>query len=230
LASGLAAGQIKIIYEENAQVEIIAASGRRVLVDVWEASFLSSSPTASDVLLTTHTHNDHYLPEFVEQFPGKTLSFEKGPLVLADVSIEGISTVHNDGFDEGSDFIFVIDISGFRIVHFGDIGTSKLTDAQLARIGKVDIAISQLSNGFSSMDDANRKGLNLMDQVKPALIIPTHLSSATAQQAVDQWQGTYSEGPITLSRDRLPGQTTICFMGNQASSFATILKLTPAGW
>ena len=226
----LAKGQILIRYEGNAQVEIQIPSGHRILIDVWDKASLSAPPSANDILLTTHSHDDHYVAPFVDAFPGKKLTFEVGPLHTSEFDVTGISTVHDDGLADGSDFIYVIDVAGFRIVHFGDFGASKLTDAQLAAIGNVDVAISQLANSFSSMDEINRKGINQMNQVKPKILIPTHLSSATATEAAAQWSATYSTHPLTLSRDRLPATTTICFMGDQASSLGSLLKLSPASW
>jgi hypothetical protein len=60
--------------------------------------------------------------------------------------------------------------------------------AFFAAIGSVDLAITQFSNSFSNMNTTNLKGFNLMDQVKPRLIIPTHSDNATIQIAVQLWQ------------------------------------------
>lgn len=227
---GLAADQIKITFGENAQVEIVGPTGRRIMIDVWDPETLSAPPTKNDILLTTHMHDDHYIATFVSDFPGQSLTFEKGPLKLEDIAITGISALHDEGQADGSDYIYVIDVAGFRIAHFGDLGQDKLTDEQLAAIGKVDIAFSQLSNQFSSMDDTNRKGLKLMNQVKPKLLIPTHLSGPTAQLAAAEWQATFSAGPITIRHDQLPAQTTICFAGSQAGNYASLLNLAPPSW
>jgi len=59
----------------------------------------------------------------------------------------------------------------------GDVGQNALTPEQLEALGKVDVAIMQLDNTFSEMNMHNKKGFNMMAQVKPHLIIPTHISS-----------------------------------------------------
>jgi len=57
-------------------------------------------------------------------------------------------------------------------------------------LGKVDIAITQLSNMWSGMSAENKKGFNLMDQLQPKLIIPTHIHDpACAKIASDKWNG-----------------------------------------
>ncbi len=230
-----AAGKLTIYYEDNAQVEIVGPTGRRVLVDVWNPSALSAPATAQDVLLTTHAHSDHYLQSFLDSFPGKKLTWEPGTIKLNDVSVTSLASAHDEGTEiaqvGANDYIFVIDIGGFRIAHFGDCGQKELLPDQLATIGKPDIAISQLNNPFSTMDENNKKGLNLMNQVKPHILIPTHLSSATAQLAAATWHATFSSKPsISIGKDQLPNETTIVFMGNSGPSYGTVLNLKESAW
>jgi L-ascorbate metabolism protein UlaG (beta-lactamase superfamily) len=236
-ASGTAstAAKVTIYYEENAQVEIIGPTGRRVLVDVWNPSALSAPTTANDVLLTTHAHGDHYVQTFIDSFPGKKLTWEPGTIKLDDASVTSIPSAHDEGTAiaplGANNYLYVIDIGGIRITHFGDIGQAELQPDQLDTIGQTDIAISQLSNPFSTMDETNKKGFNLMAQVKPRLIIPTHLSGATAQLASTTWHATFSANPsISFTKAQLPTATTIVFMGTSASSYGTILNLTESAW
>jgi L-ascorbate metabolism protein UlaG (beta-lactamase superfamily) len=234
-AAASAAAKVTIYYEENAQVEIVGPTGRRVLVDVWNPSALSAPATAQDVLLTTHSHSDHYLPSFLDSFPGKKLTWEPGTIKLDDVSVTSIASAHDEGTAitpiGANDYIFVIEIGGFRIAHFGDIGQKELLPDQLATIGRPDIAISQLANPLSTMDENNKKGFNLMAQVKPHLIIPTHLSSATAQLASTTWHATFSSRPsISLTKGQLPTETTIVFIGNSGLSYGSLLNLTESAW
>jgi hypothetical protein len=229
-ATSAAAAGLTICYEDNAQAELIAPSGRRILIDVWSADTLSKPPTANDILLTTHSHGDHYISSFVDSFPGQKITFGDKTIKTNDVSIVAIPAVHDEGFDLGTDYIFVIEFAGFRIGHFGDLGYDKIPDATMAKIGKIDIAFSQLANSVSSMDDKNQKGINQMKQVKPLIFIPTHLSTETAQLAGQNWKATFSTKPITLTPAQLPTETTVVFMGSQAESYGTILKLKPSSW
>jgi hypothetical protein len=198
---------IKLYYSAPAQIELISARGTRVFIDVTTPEALSSPPTEKDVLLTTHNHGDH------RRF---------GEIKMENVMIRGIASAHNEG-DEfrsegGTNYIFIVDMGGLRIAHFGDIGQNALTPEQLAALGKVDIAITQLSNPFSGMNAANKKGFNLMDQVKPRLIIPTHIfESNCAKMAVDKWTGYKSTKKfISISPENLSDKTSILFMGQNA--------------
>lgn len=227
-----AGDSIRLYYKPPAQIELISAAGTRVLLDVVDPKVLSVPPGPKDVLLTTHNHGDHRRLDFVKSFPGRQLDVKSGEIKLADTTIRGIAATHNQGYEfrseGGSNYIFIVDMDGLRIAHFGDIGQDALTAKQLEALGKVDIAITQLSNQFSGMNAANKMGFNLMDQLKPKLIIPTHVyEPACTKMAIKKWKAyNFYKRYVTLSRDKLPTETTIVFMGPNA--FAT--KLPPAGF
>ena len=221
----LAGDSLKLYYEESAQIELIGPEGSRVLIDVNDPSALSGPPTAQDVLLTTHNHGDHRRLDFVSAFafPGKQLDVKTGGIKLKDISIRGIASAHNEGDEfrdeKGTNYIFIIDMAGLRIAHFGDIGQVALTPEQLKVLGQVDIAITQLASVFADMTAENIKGFNLMDQVQPKLIIPTHIFDPTcAKIAADKWIGYNSyKKYLSPSIDNLPEATTIIFMGRNAN-------------
>ena len=214
---------IKLYYSDPAQVELISAKGTRVFIDVITPEALSSPPTRKDVLLTTHNHGDHRRLDFVKSFPGQQLDVKIGEIKLKDVMIRGIASAHNEGHEfqseGGTNYIFIVDMGGLRIAHFGDIGQEALTPEQLTVLGKVDIAITQLSNFYSGMNAANKKGFNLMDQVKPKLIIPTHIfESICIKMAADKWTGYKSSKKfISISPENLSDKTSIIFMGQNAN-------------
>jgi L-ascorbate metabolism protein UlaG (beta-lactamase superfamily) len=141
---------------------------------------------------------------------------EKGEIQQADVSIKSIQGSHNSTPppDQGTNYIYIVDMGGLRIVHFGDLGQDSLTPEQLDAIGKVDVAIMQLANPYSSMDTANKKGFNLMDQVKPRLIIPTHIDEAATQYAIQKWPAFYwDQKSLALSPASLGSETRLLFLG-----------------
>lgn len=223
LNNAMAGAPLKLYYQENAQIELISPEGSRVLIDVHDPGALSNRPAEMDVLLTTHNHGDHRRLDFVRSFPGEQLDVKTGEIERKNVTIRGIASAHNEGDEfrdeNGSNYIFIIDMAGLRIAHFGDIGQEALTPEQLKVLGKVDIAITQLANTYSDMTAANKKGFNLMDQVRPKMIIPTHIHDPTcAEIADDKWIGYNSyKKYLSISLDNLPEETTIIFMGNNAN-------------
>lgn len=219
---------VTIYYEDNAQVELISPAGVRVLFDVWNQKLLSALPTENDILLTTHGHPDHYSPAFIDAFPGQKLTVEAGELSQDDVTIVSIPSAHNATTklpEKGaSNYIFMLDVAGLRVVHFGDIGQEELTEEQLEALGEVDIAITQFVNSYSSMDLRNMKGFNLMDQVQPKLIIPTHVSLDALGVAAEKWEGFQTqEWPIQVDESMLvEGQTRYLAVGVYAKASANL--------
>lgn len=215
---------------EPADVEIATPAGRIVFVDVYDAGNMSRTPTTQDILLITHFHSDHYSKTLTDAFPGRKLLAETGKIELPDVTITGIAAAHNSNdfiLDKGgTDHIYIIETGGLRIVHFGDLGQDALTAEQLAAIGKVDVAISQLSNSMSGVDADNLKGLNLMEQVRPRVFIPTHSDTDTMKIAVERWKGFYSTSrTIAISSATLPPARSILILGSMSVPYGKVLKL-----
>ena len=215
---------VMLRWEAPAQVELTASGSPRVLIDVWGPSMLSAPPTADDILLTTHTHEDHMSYEFTESFPGTQLFVREGAIEQPGVEIWAIAAAHTQGDplvpEGGTDYIFVIDIGGLRIGHFGDIGQPALTPEQAKAVGHVDIAITQFENSYSAIDAINKKGFRLMEQVKPRLIIQTHSSLAAVKYAATLWPVMYSKRPsVTLTAARMPKKTSLLLLGDEGALY-----------
>jgi L-ascorbate metabolism protein UlaG (beta-lactamase superfamily) len=221
----------------SAATELVTQQGRHIYIDAYFTEAMARKPQADDILLVTHFHPDHYDDSFGSSFPGKKLVVQSGSIVLPDVRITSIPAAHNPEDQiqdkDASDYIFLVEIGGLRIAHFGDLGETKLTDTQMSTLRQVDVAISQLVNPYSGMDTTNRNGFNQMNQVKPRIFIPTHLwgDVANAQAAVAAWPPGYcSLKPLHLTTDNLPKSMTIVLMGNNATNYCGPLKLKPASF
>jgi L-ascorbate metabolism protein UlaG (beta-lactamase superfamily) len=226
---------VTLIYEEYAQFEIIDSNGQRVLIDVYDPEKLTSPAVAADILLTTHTHWDHLNPGFQAAFPGEQLFLEAGALSMDDVEIQGLASAHNAGDpfkpEGGTNYIYVLDIGDLRIVHFGDIGQNLLTEEQLVALGQVDVALTQLNNSFSEMNAENQKGIKLMEQLQPRLIMPTHLNLDTAKLAIAKWEGFYAETPMVqiCKTDLSEKGMQILFAGEAAEMMIKYVELMKWG-
>jgi len=209
---------VRIRWTGPAQVELTASGAPRVLIDILGQSSLSAPPTADDILLTTHDHPDHMSYEFTKDFPGTQLSVREGTVEKPGVAIRAIAAAHTQGdplvAEGGTDYIFIIEMGGLRIVHFGDCGQPALTPEQAQAVGRVDVAITQFENSYSDMDAKNKKGFKLMKQVKPRLIIETHSSAAAVRYAATLWPLLYSkQQTVTLTEPRLPKNTSLLLLG-----------------
>lgn len=180
--------------------------------------------------MTTHTHSDHFVQDFAASFPGKQILAKVGEIKQNDITIHGIVSSHTSSgklLDEkGSNYIFLIEVGGLRIAHFGAIGQEKLTPEQIEILGKVDIALAPLASMASDMDAFNMKGFKLMEQVKPKIIIPTHNDVDAAKEAVRIWQGFYlDKAEMSVDKASLPQKTQVIFMGSKGGQFGKICKV-----
>ncbi len=227
-----ASASVALVYEESDQFELLAPSGRHVIVDLTSAGDLTHPGTGQDVLLITEGHHIDF--DTVDSFPGQKLVIQTGTVAAGDIAVTGIAASHNEepiDPSQPTDVIYVVEIAGLRFVFFGEIGQTELTQEQLKAIGRVDVLLAPLANPPAFMDAANRKGINLAAQVKPALVIPTLADVDTAKLAAQTWQASYSTSTtVMFSASNLPAKPSIVFMGAQAPSYAAILKLSKAGW
>ena len=94
----------------------------------------------ADVLLITHEHLDHNAAEVIEGEPA-TLRSTAGRLESPIGEVLAVSSEHDEaaGTERGPNSIFVFELDGMRIAHFGDFGQRELRDEQAAAIGTVDI-------------------------------------------------------------------------------------------
>ena len=126
--------------------------------------------------------------------------------------------------------MYLIEIAGLRIGHFGDMGQNAFTEEQLEVLGDVDIALTQLNNPYSEMNAVNRKGINLMNQIMPRLVIPTHLNLDTTKQAVAQWPGFYSDSQsVEICSTDLGESTQILVLGEAAETMSKYMELAEWG-
>lgn len=233
--SASAAPAVTVFYEENGQVELISSKGTRVLIDVRHPSKLSRPAIKEDILLTTHAHPDHVNWAFLAGFKGRQLFAKTGEIKTSDVTIKGLASAHNEGDPvqqgRGTNYIFIVLMDGFRIAHLGDIGQAALTEEQLAALGKVDLAVMQFDNSYSGINSTNRYGFNVIAQLKPRLIIPTHNSSIAAEYEGTRWPCFYTEKPsIKLRREILTDETRLIFMGVLARGYAEYSGATRVDW
>ncbi len=179
---------------------ITSPQGVKVLVDVSNITpeVAPELENPRNLLLATHGHLDHLNEHARAVFKGKTLiadhiglAEERGPFPTVgavssgDVRVEAVRAAHfaND-LDHSTDIILIIDVAGVRFVHLGDCGQDELTPEQLRRIGRVDVMMQVLED----IDDdgkVDRRALNLLAQVAPTIVIPTHVFTTDGLKLLD---------------------------------------------
>jgi len=186
---------------------ITSSEGESVVIDptvMPSKEIVDINPAA---IVCTHGHPDHTDPIFTSSYDCKKILYTKDDINTKDFRIYTILSSHSgDIFAESNkNQIIVFEVDGLRIAHMGDLGQTVLTDDQLKELGDIDIAFAQFENSYSDMTLENEKGFNLIEQVNPKIIIPTHFTDAAFPVLEEKYGAiTEFENILTISKDDLP--------------------------
>jgi L-ascorbate metabolism protein UlaG (beta-lactamase superfamily) len=159
-------------------------------------------------ILSTHGHPDHTDANFTSSYDTKTVLYTKEDFDLKDFHIYTIYSSHSGDTISNNNVIIVLEVDGLRIAHMGDIGQTKLTEEQLKELGTIDIAFMQFENSYSGMNLTNLKGFNLIEQLNPKIIIPTHFIDKDLPILEEKYGAiTEYDNVLTISKDDLPDNT-----------------------
>jgi L-ascorbate metabolism protein UlaG (beta-lactamase superfamily) len=102
----------------------------------------------ADLLLVTHEHRDHNATEAIGGDP-TVLRSTAGRLESPVGEVLAVASEHDEaaGTERGPNTIFVFDLEGVRVCHFGDFGQRALRDEQAAAIGSVDLLVLPVGDG-----------------------------------------------------------------------------------
>ncbi len=155
---------------------ITSADGTTIVADPTSMPTPKELDLIPDAITVTHTHSDHFDPEFIDRMGCKKSVATIESFDVKDIHICSIASSHRGSIinqNTPDNVIYVFEVDGLRIAHMGDIGQEHLTIKQINALGKIDIALMQFSNPFSGMFNSD-KGFTLMEELKPQIIIPTH--------------------------------------------------------
>jgi L-ascorbate metabolism protein UlaG (beta-lactamase superfamily) len=125
-----------------------------------------------DLLLVTHEHGDHNAVEAIDGSP-QTLRSTAGSLQSPIGEVTAIASEHDAaaGTERGPNTIFVFELDGLRVCHFGDFGQSALRPEQAEAIGEVDLLFVPVGGGFTI--GAEEAAL-IVERLKPRWVVPMH--------------------------------------------------------
>jgi L-ascorbate metabolism protein UlaG (beta-lactamase superfamily) len=125
-----------------------------------------------DLLLITHEHGDHNGVEAIGGEPA-VLRSTAGTLESPLGSVVAISSEHDEqaGTQRGPNTIFVFELDGLRVAHFGDFGQSELRDEQAAAIGQIDLLIIPVGGGFTI---GGGQAAEIVERLGPRWAVPMH--------------------------------------------------------
>lgn len=207
-----------IAYPYNSYI-ISSVNGENVVLDPTEMpkkDVVDFSPAA---IISTHSHPDHVDNAFSKAYECEKLNFSKGEIQTDDFYIYTILSSHNGDVikESNQNVIVVLEVDGLRIAHMGDIGQTELTEEQLTELGDIDIAFMQFENSYSGMSLENEKGFNLIEQLNPTIVVPTHYTP-DAVPVLEEKYGAITEviNSLEITKEELPeGSLNVYIIKNE---------------
>ena len=124
------------------------------------------------LLLVTHEHIDHNGVEAVGGDP-TILRSTAGRLESPIGEVIAIASEHDEeaGTARGPNTIFVFELDGLRIAHFGDFGQRALRDEQAAALENIDLLF--LPVGGAATIGAEQAA-EIVERLRPRWVVPMH--------------------------------------------------------
>jgi len=126
----------------------------------------------AELLLITHEHADHNGAEVVGGDPA-ILRSTAGRLASPIGEVTAIASEHDAaaGTERGPNTIFVFELDGLRVCHFGDFGQSALREEQVAAIGSVELLFVPVGGGPTA---GAQEAAAILERLKPRWVVPMH--------------------------------------------------------
>jgi len=126
----------------------------------------------ADLLLVTHEHMDHNGVEAIGGDPA-ILRSTAGTLESPLGEVTAIASEHDEqaGTARGPNTIFVLELDGLRVCHFGDFGQRALREEQAAAIGAVDLLILPVGGGPTI---GAEQAAAIVERLAPRWVVPMH--------------------------------------------------------
>ncbi len=124
------------------------------------------------LLLVTHEHADHNGVEVVGGDP-VILRSTAGRLPSPIGEVTAVASEHDQsaGTERGPNTIFVFELEGVRVCHFGDFGQRVLRDEQAEAIGQIDLLFVPVGGGPTA---GARQAAAIVDRLSPRWVVPMH--------------------------------------------------------
>ena len=187
--------QVKIRWFGHSCFLITSKQGVKILTDPFSPQVGYPIPkVAPDLVVVSHEHFDHnYVqmakgnPRIIRGLDEITKDWKKVDEKFKDVHIYTVASYHDPlkGKLRGKNSILVIEISGIRIIHLGDLG-HLLSPEQIKKIGRVDVLMIPVGGVFTI--DA-RQADQVINQLNPKLIFPMHYKTEVCKLSINGLEG-----------------------------------------
>jgi len=162
----LSAGEESVMIDPFGDLSALAGS-RGIQFD-----YPPITGVAAGVLLVTHEHADHNHVEAIDGSPA-VLRSTAGSLQAPIGDVLAIASEHDEqaGTARGPNTIFVFELDGLRVCHFGDFGQSALREEQAEAIGAVDLMFIPVGGGPTI---GAEQAMAIVERLSPRWVVPMH--------------------------------------------------------
>jgi L-ascorbate metabolism protein UlaG (beta-lactamase superfamily) len=126
----------------------------------------------ADLLLVTHEHVDHNGVEAIVGEPA-ILRSTAGKLESPLGEVVAIASEHDEsaGTERGPNTIFVFELDGVRVCHFGDFGQRGLREEQAAALDGIDLLFLPVGGGPTI---GAEQATLIVERLSPRWVVPMH--------------------------------------------------------
>ncbi|HEX3693717.1 MAG TPA: MBL fold metallo-hydrolase [Solirubrobacteraceae bacterium] len=124
------------------------------------------------LLLVTHEHLDHNGVEAIGGDP-PILRSTAGRLESPIGEVTAVASEHDEraGTERGPNTIFVFELDGVRVAHFGDFGQRTLREEQAQAVGGVDLLMLPVGGGPTI---GAEQATEIVKRLAPRWVVPMH--------------------------------------------------------
>lgn len=189
---------MRIHFYGHATFHVTSEDGMSILIDPYTAGERFRYEERFDparIVLVTHEHGDHNNVAAVHGSPQVVRG--AGTHTVDNITFTGIPSYHDkeQGAQRGPNTIFVFDLDGIRIAHFGDQGV-ELSDNQYAQLSGVNVMIAPVGGGPTLEIPAMSE---MMERVRPNVMIPVHYKTPKVDVNLAPVE-TFLEGKANVRR------------------------------
>jgi L-ascorbate metabolism protein UlaG (beta-lactamase superfamily) len=161
----LSAGEMTVFIDPFADMTGLSQRGLRF-------DYPPIEGVEAQLVLVTHEHADH---NGVRAIGGEPLVLRStaGRLASPIGQVTAIASEHDSaaGTERGPNTIFVFELGGIRVAHFGDFGQSQLREEQASAIGRIDLLLLPVGGGPTI--DGEQAG-QITARLSPRWVVPMH--------------------------------------------------------
>ena len=207
-----AEGSVRLTFLGHSSFLIESPEGATVVTDY--NGYIRPEETPA-VVTMNNAHSTHYTDHVEDGVEHELRGWDPGggmaehDLVYRDMRIRNIPTDVREwggGIRSHGNSIFVFEVADLCIAHLGHLH-HLLRDVDLAELGVIDVLLVPVDGSYTMGQELMAE---VIDQIRPALVIPMHYFSARTlagflERIQERYKVAMSETPtVTLSRTTLP--------------------------